>query len=314
MIHGDLFSGIGGWSLAAAWCGWQTLFHCEVNPFCQTVLNYHFPNIQIYEDIKETDFTKYRGTIDVLTGSFPCQPFSVAGKRKGTADDRFLWKEMLRAIREIQPSWVVAENVRGIISQERGVVFEQVQTDLEIAGYETQPVVIAACAVDAPHRRDRVWFVAKSTDARSESLQRKRADGIYQYETIANADSKLQGKRNICNIKNKGQKNIVESPYRTNAADTAGSRRLQDNKKKQAKQLKQNIPNWRNFPTQSPVCCGNDGFPDLLDGITFSSWRRKSIEAYGNAIVPQVAFEIFKIIDKINSNGQNSRIYKRTMD
>jgi hypothetical protein len=116
MTHGSLFSGIGGFDLAAEWMGWENIFHCEWNPFGQKVLKHHFPNSISYNDITKTDFTIHRGTIDILTGGFPCQPYSLAGKRKGKEDSRHLFPEMLRAIREIQPSWIVGENVLGIIN------------------------------------------------------------------------------------------------------------------------------------------------------------------------------------------------------
>ena len=160
MTHGSLFSGIGGFDLAAQWMGWDNLFHCEFHPFSQKILRYHFPKAMSYGDIKTVDFTVWRGRVDVLSGGFPCQPFSTAGKRKGTADDRYLWPEMLRAIHEIRPRWVVGENVRGIISWSEGLVFEQVHTDLEAEGYEVQAFVLPACGVDAPHKRERTWFVA----------------------------------------------------------------------------------------------------------------------------------------------------------
>ncbi len=162
--HGSLFSGIGGFELAAQWMEWENIFHCEIDPFCQKVLKYHFPKSKSHEDIKQTDFTIYRGQIDVLSGGFPCQPFSVAGERKGSDDDRHLWPEMCRAIKEIQPRWVVGENVRGIINWNGGLVFEQVQSDLENEGYEVQSFILPACGVDAPHRRDRVWVIGYRTD------------------------------------------------------------------------------------------------------------------------------------------------------
>ena len=114
--HASLFSGIGGAELAASWLGWNNVFHCEIQKFQRKVLEYWFPNSISYEDITKTDFTEWRGRIDVLTGGFPCQPFSVAGKRKGAEDNRYLWTEMLRAVREIQPAWVVGENVAGLLS------------------------------------------------------------------------------------------------------------------------------------------------------------------------------------------------------
>ena len=135
MTHASLFSGIGGFDLAAEWAGWTNMFNCEINPFCRRVLAYHFPNAVQYEDIKAVDFTVWRGRIDVLTGGFPCQPFSVAGKRNGTDDDRYLWPEMLRAIREVCPRWVVGENVRGFVNWSEGMVLDTVFADLEALGY-----------------------------------------------------------------------------------------------------------------------------------------------------------------------------------
>jgi DNA (cytosine-5)-methyltransferase 1 len=170
MHHASLFSGIGGFDLAAEWAGWENAFNCEIDPFCRKVLKYHFPKAEQYGNIKTTDFTVWRGRIDVLTGGFPCQPFSVAGKRRGTEDDRHLWPEMLRAIREIAPRWVVGENVLGIVNWSDGLVFEQVCADLEAEGYEVLPFVLPAAGVDAPHLRYRTWFVAHRADAGPETM------------------------------------------------------------------------------------------------------------------------------------------------
>lgn len=188
ITHGSLFSGIGAPELAARWMGWQNLFHCETNEFCKRVLKFWFPESTGYDDIRTTDFTAWRGRVDVLTGGFPCQPFSSAGRRRGANDDRYLWPEMLRAVHEVRPAFVVGENVAGILSMvqpsgeppmegEAAVqgegdtsivqqyVTETVCQDLEKEGYVVQPFVIPACAVGAPHRRDRVWFIAKRLDA-----------------------------------------------------------------------------------------------------------------------------------------------------
>jgi len=185
MNHLDLFSGIGGFAIAVdtVWPG-STHTFCDNDTFCQAVLNKHWPNSKIYGDIRELAAdtrgekqrgipsgareavpAPWRGSFDLITGGFPCQPFSQAGKRKGTDDDRHLWPEMFRVIRAFTPTWVVAENVRGLLTLGGGVVFEQVCADLEGAGYEVQPLVIPACAVNAPHRRDRVWFVANRKGA-----------------------------------------------------------------------------------------------------------------------------------------------------
>ena len=289
MTHGSLFSGIGGFDLAAEWAGWTNVFHCEINPFGQRVLKYYWPKAISYDDITKTDFTIHRGAIDVLTGGFPCQPFSVAGKRKGTADHRNLWPEYFRAIKEIQPLWVVGENVPGLINWSAGMVFEQVQADLESEGYEVWPVILPACGVNAPHRRDRVWFVAYRDSNglnRSNCTHGEYAGERWQYafcniiKSIDNgttpntSDTGLQGSENI---------------------RSTGSIRQERNK--QFTGLLQ--PTWQNFPTQSPICAGNDGFPARLDGITFSKWRNESIKAAGNAIVPQVAFQIFNAINQL---------------
>jgi DNA (cytosine-5)-methyltransferase 1 len=191
MKHGSLFSGIGGFDLAAEWMGWTNVFHCEWMEFPRKVLDYHFPNADSHIDICKTDFKKYANKIDILTGGFPCQPFSVAGKRKGTDDERYLWGEMLRAIQEIKPRFVIAENVFGITNIDGGLVFEQVCLDLETEGYEVQPFIIPAAAKNAPHRRDRVWFIA--TDAQSKERRKQPQENrtgenrlLINYDEIGN--------------------------------------------------------------------------------------------------------------------------------
>lgn len=187
MIHASLFSGIGGPEVAAAMMGWDNAFHCEINPFGRAVLDYWFPESDSYDDITKTSFKAWRGKVDVLTGGFPCQPFSYAGKRNGRNDDRYLWPEMLRAIDEIRPTWVVGENVVGITNMVEGGVciplgcdaalftegddihryefeesftIERICEDFERIGYSVQPVLVPAAAVGAPHRRDRIFIIA----------------------------------------------------------------------------------------------------------------------------------------------------------
>jgi len=156
----DLFSGIGGFSLAASWAGIETVAFCEKDAFCQQVLKKHWPSVPIVDDIFKLRGDEF-GAIDIVSGGFPCQPFSVSGKRKGKDDDRHLWPEMLRVIKTARPTWVLGENVPGII----GLELDQVLSDLEGSGYETQALVIPACAVDAPHRRDRVWIMAWNSNS-----------------------------------------------------------------------------------------------------------------------------------------------------
>ena len=371
--HASLFSGIGGAELAASWIGWDNVFHCEIQEFQRKVLEYWFPNSISYEDITKTDFSRWRGHIDVLTGGFPCQPFSVAGKRKGAEDNRYLWTEMLRAIRQIQPTWVIGENVAGILSMvqpgkeikvgrtddlfeedfiyrtEQQSTIEAICEDLERAGYSVQPFVIPACAIGAPHRRDRVWIVAHRTDSRAESVQQGGQNGISKSSIAANTDSNRQRDRThkqIIEQKCSRATNIgkmckdAASPdaqciggeemvkdVQSELADgtwTDGNGMLRtsfntngkgwnvlrydDESSEKTRQTESQFGRadcpqdwWRNFPTQSPVCNGNDGLPFRVADLTlsFAKWRSKSIESLGNAWVPQVAYEIFKAIDSI---------------
>ncbi len=292
MKHGSLFSGIGGFELAASWCGWENVFHCENNPFGQKVLKHHFPNSKHYEDITTFDATNYAGRIDIISGGFPCQPFSTAGKRKGTDDERYLWKEMLRIIREVSPSYVVGENVRGLVNWNDGLVFETVCADLENEGYEVVPFILPACAVNAPHRRDRVWFIAyaENNGCRRGSSERseRRRDGLLSGEQ----------ERGTLGSKTKGR---CGEPTTTNTDGFLsecgdGGRTHGWREQKERIESFSKSRNWEEFPTQPPICGGDDGLPRELDSITFSKWRKESIKAYGNAIVPQVAYQIFKAI------------------
>lgn len=258
MTHASLFSGIGGFDLAAEWMGWENIFHCEWNPFGQKVLAHYFPNSKSYNDITKTDFSIHAGQIDILTGGFPCQPYSSAGKRLGKADERHLFPHMLRCIKEVKPKWVIGENVRGLVNWNGGMVFNEVCDDLEREGYEVQPFLIPASSVGARHQRQRIWFIAYSKCSRLEYGSKNR------------------------NISKKEAKTFTERSSTTKEFETNGSRFDKS---------------WTiNEKTESIVCRGNDGLPYKLDSITFSKWRNESIKAYGNAIVPQVAFEIFKAI------------------
>jgi len=314
MTHGSLFSGIGGFDLAAQWMGWENKFHCEWNEFGQKVLHHYWPDAELFTDITKSNFKKYHGTIDIISGGFPCQPYSMAGKRLGKEDDRHLWPEMLRVIREVRPRWVVGENVLGLVNWNGGLVFEEVQTDLEAQGYEVQPYVLPAAAVNAPHRRDRVWFVAYSN-----LRGRCRQKGVREYD--------LQRSQ-----REKSDNNIIASSERLEqrgfaefAADTNGNglqRIIQSGCDGEQRRNRPITPfeecvhscrrgvekrRWDNFPTESPICSRNDGIPKQLDGITFSKWRNESIKAYGNAVVPQVVLQIFKTIQAYEDLIQNNQ-------
>lgn len=285
MNHASLFSGIGGFDLAAEWMGWNNVFHCEWMPFPRQILKHHFPNSISYEDITKTDFTIHRGTIDVLTGGFPCQPYSVAGKRLGKEDERHLWPEMLRAIREIEPRFVVGENVRGLVNWNRGLVFDEVQADLENAGYEVIPFIIPACAVGAPHRRDRVWFIAHANNTRG-------GNGLGQISEVHGEVSERNESTKLSDA------NTWDATYAK--IERSERERIKEQGKVQSygRDCENLRANFKIFPTQSPICSGDDGLPTKLDGITFSKWRNESIKGYGNAVVPQVVYEIFKAIER----------------
>ena len=288
MRHGSLFSGIGGFELAAEWMGWQNTFHCEFNEFGSKVLSHYWPESKHYGDITKSDFSEFRDTIDILTGGFPCQPYSAAGKRKGKDDARHLWPEMLRVIREVRPRYIVGENVYGLVTWNGGLVFDEVCTDLEAEGYAVWPIVIPAAAVGAPHRRDRVWFVAYAENSGHRGRVCKQC-----------TDRERELLQNECKRSEMGCK--VEGCCRiglTADSEAKGLQRMRGTTFGCSKLHRgYNANQWEGFPTQSPVCSGDDGLPSELDGITFSKWRIESIKAYGNAIVPQVAYQIFKAIE-----------------
>lgn len=402
MNHASLFSGIGGFDLAARWMNWNNLFTCEINEFCTKILNYHFPDAEHYTDITRTYFSKWRGRIDVLSGGFPCQPFSLAGQRKGADDNRYLWPQMLRVIREIRPTWVVGENVAGILTMvqpgaevevggqaslfgedyrkrvlhRQEYVIETICRDLEREGYAVQPLLIPACAVGAPHRRDRIWFIARLVthpesygnsrtphEAGSEAerqdwneVEQSIIGGSVRPASNPNRDrcrnwtneqkliSECERKADYCNgckdgittysdgdrhkAREEGERaescgreyfpqseKWRDAPERFNGLDgfsrdvtDTNSKGLQGERiyGKHSETKKESFnkqsfgcvrTTWQNFPTQSPICSGDDGISGRLDGITFSKWRQESVKAYGNAIVPQVAYEIFKAIE-----------------
>jgi DNA (cytosine-5)-methyltransferase 1 len=339
--HGSLFSGIGGFDLAAEWMGWENVFHCEWMPFPRKVLNHYWPNSISYEDITKTDFSIHRGTIDILTGGFPCQPYSSAGKRLGKEDQRHLWPHMLRAIREIEPTFVVGENVRGLTNWNGGVVFEEVCSDLEACGYEVQPLLLPACAIGAPHRRDRVWFIAysknnqlslrKTIDKWGESKFNNRneirnisiSNGIERTATDSDGSDKTNNegtnateadevwRQNESDVLRELCSDGMASDTYSSNNKTRTQREIlgQQNRKEANGHFNVERSNkWENFPTVSPICGGDDGISNQLDGITFSKWRNESIKGYGNAIVPQLAYQIFKSIQYLTNHETKNQL------
>jgi DNA (cytosine-5)-methyltransferase 1 len=322
LTHIDLFSGIGGFALAAQWAGFKTVVFCEIEPFCQEVLKARFGAVAdttygngtswrvrseiittetgnretigigyghqnnwksiLIPDIRDFDGRRFRGAT-LLTGGFPCQPFSCAGKRRGKADDRWLWPEMLRVIAEAQPAWVLGENVAGIVNME----LEQVCLDLEGEGYEVQPVIIPALAVNAPHRRDRVWIIAYSENS--------------DWGTATNQDN--SGRR-------------IEKTRRPDrhAPDAESGEALSAKPRGLHAELGGTgwDEPWPEVATR--LCRVDDGVPTGLDETRIvssqsqdehkkktSAGRVHRLKALGNAIVPQVAYEIIKEIARIEN-------------
>ena len=271
----DLFAGIGGFSLAAHWMGWETVGFVEWDKYNQKVLAKNFPNTPIHGDI-----TTYHGTLheaDIITGGFPCQPFSNAGKRKGANDSRYLWPKMLRVVREVQPSCVVGENVAGIYSMDNGSVFEQVCADMEGEGYSVQAFRIPACATGAPHRRDRWWFCAvKNPDSsRDGGVQAKRGNrehrnagpAVQVWATTDTCKKRLAGDQfdRALNQKDAWEQALGSTP------------KLHENE-------------W--WQVAARICGMDDGLPPWVD-----RHRTNRLKSLGNSIQPQVAYEILKAIN-----------------
>ena len=162
--HLGLFEGMGGFSVAANWAGYKTVAWCEWDSFCQQHLKYHYPASVGYGDIDHADFSFYRGKIDLLTGGFPCQPYSTAGKRLGTNDKRHKWPQMLAAVGAIRPKYVLGENVRGILNWEKGMVISAIKADLEAEGYEVEILLLPAIGIGAVHERYRTWIIGRRID------------------------------------------------------------------------------------------------------------------------------------------------------
>jgi DNA (cytosine-5)-methyltransferase 1 len=273
--HLDLFSGIGGFALAAGWAGFETVGFCDNEPYAQAVLKKHWPNVPIHGDIKTLDGTAYRG-VTLLSGGFPCQPFSNAGKRRGKDDDRYLWPQMLRVIQEARPTWIVGENVVGII----GLALEQVCSDLEASGYDVEPIIIPACGVDAPHRRDRVWIVANT--------KRGRCGENWEQRGMAEIQ------------KQRANKSVQTSEYGADVADPQSQQgSSNDNRQEQREASRPEQSQFRgsdcgelqrsNWTTEPSVGRVANGIPYGMDRI----------KGLGNAIVPQVAYQIIKGIKEV---------------
>ena len=297
----DLFSGIGGFSLGLEAAGMETVAFCERDPFCQAVLHKHWPNTPIHSDITELDGYEYKGTVELVCGGFPCQPYSVAGQQRGAEDDRALWPEMLRVIREVQPTWVIGENVTGIIAME----LDTVLSDLESEGYACQTFVIPACAVDAQHRRDRVWVVAyadsnsesndsineeqRSWELVADSISEPRGSGaVYRESSDERRGARQAGGESIQSKDRQSQSNN----FTTSGENVADTESLRIERRQELR-----------GSFKQPQRCFDDSKPEVwsaepdvgrvADGVPNRTHRLKSL---GNAVVPQVVEQIGKAI------------------
>lgn len=269
---------VGGFDLAASWAGFENIFQVEIDNYCQKILTKNFPNVAKYTDIRDFDGKQYTGAIDIISGGFPCQPFSVAGQKQGKNDERYLWPEMLRIIREVQPIAVLGENVPGIV----GMELDNMQADLESEGYKTQAFIIPACGKNAKHKRDRVWIVAYTDCQRWKYEQKERAKLVRDRKW--NDSTKDQGRE-------KQQCGISEPSIVFTDSNHAGR-----------KEQRQPIANGEKF--FAPKCNSwwqtEPGMGRVADGIPN---RVDRIKGLGNAIVPQIAFEMFRSIEALILHG-----------
>jgi DNA (cytosine-5)-methyltransferase 1 len=294
----DLFSGIGGFSLGLESTGFfETIAFVEKDKFCQKVLKKNFNNIPIEEDIRNVKGSNYAA--DIITGGFPCQPFSVAGKRKGTDDDRYLWDETIRVVAECKPSWFIGENVEGLININNGVVLRQVQTDLEDQGFQVQCIIIPASGIGAWHQRKRIWIVAYSDSNRDRneitrsSTEEKEIPSPEHREKnsstrksigattndVPNSDSRLRGGRGTeFQSRDDGQWGFYSKEEEQARNDIRSKVIGCDAVSEQNK-------TW--WEAQSELC----GIPDGIS-TTLDKDRSNRIKSLGNSIVPQIARQL----------------------
>ena len=304
----DLFSGIGGFSHGLDKVGFKTVAFCEMDEYCKLVLQKHWKGVKIYNDVKELkgkEIIKEHGTIDIVVGGFPCQPFSVAGARKGTDDNRHLWPEMFRIIKELKPRWVIGENVRGIVSIQNGMVFENVCTDLEGEGYEVRAFNIPAAGVGAPHKRERIWIVANSrrtlrqgSELEGENANESKQENADQYQRSSStstdnvADTHTRLSNGSVEEVQSGRQTFDTSSQRTDVAYTYSQRQQEqcgtesvqkEGNESQRSSSQARHTGWESEPDVGRVAHGLSG-------------RVHRLKALGNSIVPKIAEEIGRAI------------------
>ena len=316
LTHLSLFSGIGGLDLAAEWAGFRTVGQCEWADYPRAVLEKHWPDVPKWRDIrtltKESFYEQTRlRTVDIISGGFPCQPFSTAGKRRGKEDDRYLWPEMLRVIRELRPAWIVGENVPGIVD----LALDTVLADLEKEGYEVQCFLIPACGVDAPHKRYRVAIVAHTLDGsnimrRNGELQDAETDGGSGIDNRRGTEIVFSGQRWKDEPRAGGMANGIRTTVHKIDSDTQSVVREQrgawtaldaeftncSSRERERGAVPEPVRRiggtyspWENWPDEPNVGRVADGIPNRVDRL----------RALGNAVVPQQFFPIFQAIAEL---------------
>lgn len=323
----DLFSGIGGFSLGLESTGFfETIAFVEKDKFCRQVLQKNFNNIPIEEDIRNVKGTNYAA--DIITGGFPCQPFSVAGKRKGTDDDRYLWDETIRVVAECKPRWFIGENVEGLININNGVVLRQVQNDLEEQGFQVQCLVIPASGIGAWHQRKRVWIVAYSDSNRNGSKIRgsstKEERISQEHRKKHNTAWKFSGASSLWNGNNKYVPNSSnEGLQRYNSKQQSSEQKLgltsykndenvwhskstglqsSSDRQRKGKFWGTGTPGEQCQRTWWQIESGICGVPHGLSA-TLDKNRSNRIKALGNSIVPQIARQLGLSIMEAELNG-----------
>jgi len=271
--------------LAARWNGYRTVGFCDNEPYAQAVLKKHWPDVPCHKDIREVRGELYAG-VTLLTGGFPCQPFSVAGKQRGKDDNRYLWPEMLRVIQEAKPAWIIGENVAGIVN----LALDQVCADLEGQGYEVEPIIVPACAVDAPHKRDRVWIVAHAKGGERGGIQNQiSTKGTQSGNQLSGNKSGLSGE--LCS---------------ENVADTVkqgweGRVHRREDAERESVDGYSGCGGTTYGQSGEAVWLAEPNVGRVANGIPNRSHRLKGL---GNAIVPQVASEIIRCINRIMEDNK----------
>ena len=336
--HLDLFSGIGGFSLGLESAGLvETVAFCDFDQYCQQVLNKNFPSVPVYGDVKELNYDKLRADginqIDIITGGYPCQPFSVAGRKKGEQDPRHVWPEMFRLIKELRPTWVIGENVGGHIKLGLDTVLE----NLESQGYSSRTFSISASSIGANHKRERVWIVANSRRSvgREQSPRNSKGIGLWSFETSERstdtnqitrssegaetmADTQSERGRELGHI-DKEKRNTESSATQSQScsADVARGHSQErrtpcqdcDATNSDCSRLKEQ---WRSFTTEEEnqtSQCGRwwDVEPDVGRVAHGVPKRVDRLKCLGNSVVPQIPYVIGLAIKETIENEQSIR-------